>query len=197
MAYNIKRINKNTPLEGVFFFDTMVWLSILAPEFNKSNNRSDKYISFFDAVFNAPKAKIALSSLSVSEITNTYFRTVAVRMFEKETGTQVPHNEYKTKYRITDHFKNQYQIINDELLSRADSILYFEHDLTEEDFAESLKYPRLDFNDYCYFKMCYNYDINIVTDDSDFLVKGVPILTLNGRLIGEKDEILTKHLRPK
>tara|TARA_R110000744_G_scaffold88464_2_gene172465 strand:+ start:2124 stop:2711 length:588 start_codon:yes stop_codon:yes gene_type:complete len=195
MDFDIKRIEKNTPIKGVFFFDTMIWLSILAPEFSEDNSRMNKYIGFFDKVYNDPHSKIAVSSLSISELTNTYFRVVAVRMYEKENNTTVHHNEFKTKYRTTAHFKDQYQIICDEIDARSDSLIYVDHTLEQTDLVNAVNYPSLDFNDYCYYQICKNQGITIVTDDQDFFVEKLKVLTLNSRLMDRYYEELTKGLR--
>lgn len=192
MDYDIKRIDKTTPIKGVFFFDTMIWLDILAPKFSKDNNRKNKYISFFDKVNSSPSAKIAVSALSISEVTNTYFKTVAIRMYEKEENTKVLPNEFKTKYRPTEHFKNQYQIVCDEIEARADSLEFSNYTLKEADLTDAVNYPKLDFNDYCYYKMCQENSFTLVTDDGDFFVRNVPILTLNKRLIDKYHEELVK-----
>ena len=193
MDYDIKRIEKNTPSKGVFFFDTMIWLHILAPQFTKDNNRKNKYIAFFDKVFQDPGAKIAVSSLSISELTNTYFRNVAVRMYEKEHNTKVHPNEFKTKYRPSKHFMDQYQIVCDELDSRIHSLIFLEYALKESDLSEAVNYPKLDFNDYCYLQICKENNVTLVTDDGDFFVKGIPILTLNNELVGKYKMELMKR----
>lgn len=182
MKLNIERIQKSTSIKGVFFFDTMIWLNIVAPSFGGLNQREINYTNFFDKVYKGTSSKIAVSSVLFSELTNLYMRRVAVKLYETEENTTVNYNEYKTKYRPTQHFKEHYQIVCDEIESRSDSFVYCEDLASSYEATEACNYPKLDFNDFTYYQICRSSDYTLVTDDSDFYVKDIKILTLNDPL---------------
>lgn len=98
--------------------------------------------------------------------------------------------EFKTKYRSTKDFKNQYDIVCDEIGLRNDSFVYMDDHLSEKDISNAPQYPKLDFNDYKYFQCCKKEGITIVTDDEDFFVEDVTVMTQNKRLLDKYYETL-------
>jgi len=175
---NIKQIQKDTPIKGVFFFDTMIWINIISPSFDK-DNRFIKYISFFDKVYKDKYAKIAVSSLIISEIINLYLRKIALPLYAKSLKTDVHKIDYKKQFRISDHYKKHYALVCDEINARLESVVFTDDLLQEYDIIEASTYPKLDFNDFNYYKICKKKGYTLVTDDSDFYVNDISILTLN------------------
>ena len=50
MPYNISRIQNYTSSSGVFFFDTNIWIDVLAPKIGKISRRTKLYTNFFEKV---------------------------------------------------------------------------------------------------------------------------------------------------
>lgn len=181
MRYNIDFIKKDTSIKGVFFFDSNIWIDIIAPSFSE-NKHKEKYISFFEKVCKNKSSKIAICSVLISEIINVYLKRIALKIYEQENNTTVHYNEYKTKYRITQHFKDQYQIVCDEIDARSESFQYANDPIKNLDLLTASENSKLDFNDFIYYKICQENDFIMVTHDTDFDMKDISILTLNDRL---------------
>lgn len=181
MKYNIETIKKDTPIKGVFFFDTNIWIHVVAPTFS-SRSEAAKYISFFDKVFKSPSAKIAVSSVLVSEIINVYIKRIAFNLYQAESGTTISASDFKSRYRPTDHYLNHYEIICDEIDQRKDKFIFLPDPLERLSLNDAFASKRLDFNDYIFHKLCVESGTTFVTDDGDFLLPDIPILTLNQNL---------------
>lgn len=186
MPYNISRIQNYTSSSGVFFFDTNIWIDVLAPKIGKISRRTKLYTNFFEKVDKDSGGKIAVNKLLFSELINTYMHVIALRSYEEETGNKVPRNEFKTKYRPTQHYKDQYEIICDDIFSRSDSFEFVDFPYEKIDFSDVILYPKLDFNDYCYYKAVLENKVKLVTNDFDFFVEDIEILTLNDTLYNEQ-----------
>lgn len=186
MVYNISRLQNYTSTSGVFFFDTNIWIDFLTPKIGKISRTTQLYTNFFEKVVNDKGGKIAVNKLLFSELINTYMHVIAVRSFEEETGNKVPRNEFKTKYRPTQHYQDQYEIICDDIFSRSDSYEFIDYPDTSLDLQDAALFPKLDFNDYCYYKTIQENSIKLVTHDFDFFISDIEILTLNDRLFDEQ-----------
>lgn len=191
MSYNIDKIKPYTSVKGVFFFDTNIWINIVSPGFNE-DVFFDKYISFFEKVIDSEFAKIAVSPLLFSEIINLYLRRVAMPMYCEVNKKDIEPKDYKKLYRPTDDFKEQYSLICDEINQRKESFL-FVNDI-ESDFKEVSSFPKLDYNDFSFFKICLEQDYVLVTHDYDFLIENLKVHTLNSRLY---DDAFMKNLQMK
>lgn len=187
MNYNIELIQKDTPIKGVFFFDTNIWINVIAPKFSDSAD-SFKYASFFDKVFSSPSARIAMSSVLVSEIINLYIRRIAFKLYQDENHGKIPHSDFKSRYRPTEHYLNHYKIVCDEIDQRKDKFDYLPDPLQTMGLNEALAQKRLDFNDFVFHKLCQDHPVIFVTDDSDFFLPDIRILTLNHKLYKRKFE---------
>lgn len=188
MAYTIDTIKKDTPVKGVFFFDTNVWIHVIAPTFSNDTG-SNKYISFFDKVFEGKSTKIAVTSVLISEIINTYMRQVAFKLYMSEFNTTIDPKDFKSRYRSTLHYSEHYALVCDELDQRKDKFLYLADPLENFSFTEPQENQRLDFNDFIFHKLCSEQAITFVTDDGDFFLEDISILTLNQNLYKRQFEV--------
>ena len=182
MSYDVNKIQNYTSSKGVFFFDTMIWKMVISPTLGNIPRKERDYVNFFDRVIKDQSGQIAVSSLLFSEIINLYLRTVAMKMYEETQNVTIAPHEFKSRYRPTQHYKNHYRIICDELDIRSDSYVYLDHDLNDCEVSDAINFPSLDFNDYNYYKICKDREISIVTDDGDFFVPDIRILTSNDKL---------------
>ena len=192
MPYNIERIYKNTSVKGVFFFDANIWINILTTGEKSSTQMA--YCRFFENVCTNPSASIAVSPLLISEVINAYLRQIALPMYNEINNTTITTGRrFKSEYRLTEHYTTHLGIVCDEFDLRSLSFVY----LTDLQLqaSECLKYPKLDYNDFIYYKQCLEEGYKIVTDDIDFFVEDVQILTLNKKLLSKNHEELTKGLR--
>lgn len=187
MSYNIDLIQNYTSTSGVFFFDTNIWKLILTPKIGHDYKfKEEKYINFFERVIKDEGGKIAVNKLLLLELINTYMHVIAVKAFEEENNTIVPKNEFKTKYRPTQHYADQYEIICDDITARADSFIYYDIDTPDIDLNDAAKFTKLDFNDYCFYQTALKHDLILVTDDFDFFLDDLKILTMNKKLRDEQ-----------
>lgn len=187
MAYHIRNIDLAGLAKRRYFFDANLWLKILKPPFNLLP-RDKKYLDFFERFKNNPNhPKIVVTSLVLSEVTNRYLRDVTYPIFCKKNKVQAPDKSYyKEMYRpsqqfLTDYislledfkaFQNYYELVEDGLGS----------DVRQKDILTSPP-QSLDFNDNYFYQLAKKRQYIIVTDDKDFFVEDVEVLTYNNQLI--------------
>lgn len=188
MAYHISHLDNVTLQQQQYFFDANMWIKLLRPKFELSA-RDKKYMAFFQKFLKSPeKPKIAVTSLVLSEVINRIMREVAMRKYIMENAipeADVKPGFYKEVYRKTEHFKQQYDLLRDEIRGYADSCVFVSDSLGEEIPADDiLTHPlyHLDFNDAYYVLLAKKHGFPIVTDDGDFFVEDVRVLTYNDSL---------------
>lgn len=197
MAFNIVHLDYAKLKTRQYLFDANLWLKILRPPFDLSK-RDAKYISFFKK-FQTDDAgpRIALTSLILSEVINRLMRDYAMSKYLKENGIDrktISNRFYKETYRKTPHFKMHYDLLCDDI--KAFHNLY---DLVSDDLGKTIKSKHiissppagLDFNDNYYYQLAKKKNFSIITDDADFFVEDVEILTYNDVLYQKyKDTIV-------
>jgi len=177
-----------------YFLDANIWLKILAPK-NKLSYKDKGYLVFFERLVNNTKARIILPALVVSEVINRIIREVHfqkhIRAIKKTTPNFVPPDGYyKNIFRNSQDYKIAYNLICDDIKSYNTSI-----DLVNDEFGTTFKFKHvmsnpptsLDFNDYYYYNLCKKKGYFLVTDDKDFWVKDVEVVTMS-------DTLLNKHI---
>ena len=98
----------------------------------------------------------------------------------------MPKSYYKEVYRSSEQFRKDYISLCEDI--KAYQNLYklfsdgFGMEIRQKDILTSPPVS-LDFNDYYYYKMALQNNFTIVTDDKDFFVPDVEILTYNNQLI--------------
>lgn len=193
---NIKKLTQYTKVEPItYFIDAQVWIYSMN-SFEDKKWWEERYIKFFFDIIESdinPKPKILVSTLLISEIINTYLRQVA--MPEYKLFNDVSKNDsfnFKKDYRITNHYKNSYKQVCDDIFSYKESILFC-NDSSIISNAESIlkaDISAFDFNDYSYYLLCKEFSkdntIKILTNDGDFMVKDIDMITLNKDLLNLK-----------
>jgi hypothetical protein len=187
MPYNIRHIDNVGLLKKKYFFDANLWLKILRPKFNLTG-KDQKYLAFFEKFRNHPNhPQIAVTSLVLSEVINRYLREVTFNKFLKKNNVKNPHpSYYKEVYRISNEFVADYVSICEDI--KAYHNIYelvpdgLGDEIKQKDFLTSPP-TGLDFNDNYYYQLALKRSFTIVTDDKDFFVPDVEILTYNTQLL--------------
>ncbi len=192
MSFDIKKLTEVSPLkEKKYLIDANIWIKVISPKI-KPTNKDQKYCEFIEDLRNR-SCKIYLPALVISEVMNRLLREVHLPKLALKMGIDsenIPPNFYKeifrksTEYRsgyleIADDFNNFIRkgtdIINDSFGSK-DGVKF--RDVLGNNFNN-----RLDFNDNFYYQLAKKNNYTIITDDKDFLVKGVEVLTLSRTLL--------------
>jgi len=187
MAYNIVHIDRVSKLGPSYFFDANLWLKILKPPINLSK-RDIKYLNFVERFKNDPsKPKIIITSFLLSEVINRYLHDVSYKRFcVKQKQENPPKSYYKQVYRTSSDYKNDYINICDDIDAFSSIFTLVNDELgVKIDLSHVLQNPilSLDFNDQYYYLLAKLNGYPIVTDDGDFFVEDVEILTYNSVLI--------------
>jgi len=187
MGYNIRHIDNAGLQKRKYFFDANLWLKILKPPFNLTA-KEEKYLNFFERFKNSPvHPKIVITSLLLSEVINRYLRDVTYTKFIKKSGVSNPDKSYyKEVYRPSEQFRTDY-------ISLCEDIKAYQHyyELVSDGLGTDVKQKELltspphslDFNDHYYYRLALKHQYIIVTDDKDFFVPDVEVLTYNNQLI--------------
>lgn len=187
MAYKIRSIDNVSKLKQWYFFDANLWLKILKPPIDLSK-KDEKYLAFFERFKIDPiKPKIVVTSFLLSEVINRYIHDVSYQKFLKDNKVvNPPKSYYKQVYRPTQAFKNDFASICDDI----DTYSGFFHPISDDlgtniKLSQILQSPpaSLDVNDHFYYLLARLHGYPIVTDDGDFFVEDVEILTYNNQLI--------------
>lgn len=196
MAFDICKVQNHTNLDGnKYLLDANIWLKILSPH-NSKGAKDAIYTKFFSRLTSNNKAKIVLPALMVSEVVNRIIREIYMPKYLKREGIDpksITGGFYKEVYRKSEHFKTSYNLLADDIHNYHSSTV-----LINDGFGTTIKYKHvlsnppegLDFNDYYYYQLAKNNNYILVTDDGDFWVEGIKILTENFTLLSkQKDEI--------
>ena len=188
MAYDIKTLRNVSVQPKKYFFDTNIWLFKLN-EPATLNQYQKQYIDFFDNICKStlsPKPKIIITAILLSEIVNRYLRDVGFKIYCEENHLDKHNKElYKTNYRKSEQFNVDYTFICSEIKAYH-NFCDLQNDLFGSDVTLKvlLKNPNkgLDFNDSYYYHLSVKNNFSIVTNDSDFFVEDVEVITLNNTL---------------
>lgn len=172
-----------------YFLDANIWLKILNPKV-KASHKDKVYRNFFDSIISNSKSKIVLPSLVLSEVINRILREVHMGKYiakQKQLDPSFKEDSgfYKSVFRKTEDFRIAYNLVCDEIKNYHSSISLINDGLGSEfKFKHILKDPPsgLDFNDYYYYNICKKKGYVLVTDDKDFWVEDVMILTQSDTL---------------
>ncbi len=115
-----------------------------------------------------------------------YLRTIGMSKYANKVGVNVNNIDYKKEYRPSSEYSIEYEVL-------VDDIKYYHNamELIPDEFGtfiklrDLLKSPpkKLDFNDHYYFPLCKKNDYIMFTDDGDYSIGGVKIVTLNDNLL--------------
>ena len=140
----------------------------------------------FNPIIKNPKK--SRSALVLSEVINRYLRDVSFKKFCKKNhvADPPPPSYYKEVYRSSQQFQADYVSLCEDIKAYQN---YYElipdglaSDVKQKDILTSPP-VNLDFNDLYYYKLALKHGFVIVTDDKDFFVGDVEVLTNNNQLI--------------
>lgn len=199
MAYNIVHLDYAKLQTKLYLFDANLWIKILKPTFHQKP-RDEKYRKFFE-VFRKHDAnpKIALPALVLAEVINRLMREYAMNKYIQENKVEknlVTKGYYKEVYRNTEHFKTQYDLLCDDIKAFHNNYVLINDELGKTIMSKHIisSPPKgLDFNDNYYCMLAKKKNFSIITDDADFFVEDIEILTYNEALYQKhKDQIKPK-----
>lgn len=195
MSYSYSKASSHSVKDSEkYFLDANIWLKVLAPK-NKVTYKDKEYIKFFGKLLSNTKVRIIVPALVISEVINRIIREVYyqkhLRVVKKSTPTFTPPSDYyKNVYRNTMDYRIAYNLICDDIKSYNTSI-----DLVNDEFGSTFKFKHimsnpptsLDFNDYYYYNLCKKKNYILVTDDKDFWVEDIKVITMS-------ETLLNKHI---
>lgn len=198
MAYNYSKLDKIKAKDNCnYFLDANIWLKVLNPK-NNPTFKDKVYISFFDSITQNTKCKIVVPSLVLSEVINRIIREVHyqkhINKIKKTNPTFEPNSDYyKNVFRSSEEYRIAYMLLCDEIKNYHESITLISDGLGSDfKFKHILKDPPagLDFNDFLYYNICKKNNYTLVTDDKDFWVEDIEILT-------QSDSLYNKYIAIK
>lgn len=182
-----------------YFLDANIWLKILSPK-NNPSFKERAYLELFEKIIKNTKVRIVVPALVVSEVINRIIREVHYQKHINKIRKAQPDfnpdsSYYKNVYRPSLDYNVAYNMICDDLKSYNVSI-----DLINDEFGSSFKFKHvlsnpptsLDFNDYYYYNLCKKKDYFLVTDDKDFWVENVKVITMSETLLNKHIAYLKK-----
>ena len=192
MSYqNIKRLSHSRVEPIKYFIDANVWIYSMQNPNSLKNHYQKKYSDFFFDIIDSdldPQPKIILPSLLISEIINTYIRQIALP--EHKTSCGITGNfDFKRDYRPTQHYKDSFEQVCDDILGYKSSIDFISDDIIvrNPDIILTIPSTNFDYNDYIYYCMCQEISsktaLKMITNDSDMAVNDINILTENRTLL--------------
>jgi predicted nucleic acid-binding protein len=196
MPYKIKHLDNVTIDARHYLFDANLWIKILLPTYNKKP-RDEKYLGFFSKFkSNSKNPKIVLTTLIISEVMNRLLREYGMNylffranpqakaLFDNGTP-EYKRSFYKSVYRKDDHYKDTYKKLADEFRNYESLSVFVDDGFGKEvsiNDALTLLSKDLDFNDNYFVHLAKSRNYIIVTDDEDFFIEDVEIVTYNSTL---------------
>ena len=191
MAYNFSKVDFYSVKDNTnYFLDANIWLKILVPKIN-ATYKDKQYYNLFEQIIAKTKCKIVVPALVLSEVINRILRDVHMGKFISKLKKANPEFKpdsgfYKNVFRPSEEFIIAYTMVCYEIKNFHTSIQLIPDGLgTDFKFKHILSDPPkgLDFNDYFYYNICKKNNYTIITDDKDFWVEGVEIVTLSQTLL--------------
>lgn len=189
---NIQRLALATVQSTNYFADTNIWIYALQGD-GLLENWQKRYNDFFYNIIESnldPKPKVIMPTMLFSEILNTWLTKFAVNEYKTLRGIDSKANfSMKRDYRPTQHYRDNYEKICDDILSMKDSLIFIDDSSVVSHppkYISSAVDP-FDFNDYLYYQLCLDFQrtssLTILTNDSDFQIEDIPIITANRDLL--------------
>jgi predicted nucleic acid-binding protein len=181
VAYLIENITGIDPQDGkTYLFDTNIWLAVLEAYYNEHKYRN--YINFFDKIVNgvpAPNSRIALTAVLLSEIINRILRDIYYHEYLNDNGLEKDTSPYKTTYRKSAQYPIDVENICANIRAFHSKIDFISDNLNIYSCKKLIKNipPNLDFNDHIITKICKDQGLILVTNDSDFTIEDLHIIT--------------------
>jgi predicted nucleic acid-binding protein len=200
MAYSYSKANFYSLKDDTkYFLDANIWLKILQPKLD-SSTKDLEYRKLFEKIAENTKCKIVLPALILSEVINRILREVHMGKFvskmRKSSPSFAPDKHfYKNVFRISPEFKIAYSLVCDEIKNYHSTIELLNDGLgVDFKFKHILKdLPSgLDFNDHYYYQLCKKNNFVLITDDKDFWVEDIEIVTMSSSLLDRHIALLVK-----
>ena len=192
MAFLIEDINKYEAVEGgKYLFDANIWLAILDTNF--SNYYMRPYEALFEDIVTQKTirtARVVMPSLLLSEVLNRYMHDIFYKEFCRKnppSAGMVKHQHYKQVYRPSTEYGKDLAMACGGIgaFTQNNGISFLSDNLDKFTFKEIIKnIPRaLDINDHLFAKIAKAQGLIIVTNDGDFRVDDVTVVTGNPALL--------------
>lgn len=205
MAYSYSKASSHSIKNNdCYLLDANIWLKILSPKINPSY-KDKNYRDFFEKIVKNTKVRIVLPALIVSEVINRILRDVHynkhINKLKKNNPSFNPDTRYyKDVYRASEEYRIAYSLICDEIKNYATSI-----DLINDEFGSTFKFKHilkdppqsLDFNDYYYYNLCKKKGYILVTDDKDFWIENIKVVTMSKTLLDKGISLIVKKQQSK
>ena len=191
---NIQRLANATVRSTNYFVDANVWIYSIQGDV-VLNHWQKRYSDFFYGIIESsldPKPKIVMPTMLFSEVLNTWIKRFAMDEYQTQNPIDIGRKNpfsFKRDYRPTQHYKDNYEKICDDVTSMKDSILFINDStvVTNPPMYISPVVGPFDFNDYLYYQICREFQksspITILTNDGDFQISDIPIITANKTLL--------------
>jgi hypothetical protein len=194
MCYHISSTTNHHPTKGAkYLLDSNIWIDILTPK-NKPPEKQIRYRKFFSNLTKSENnVMIIVPALLISEVFNRILKEVCMKKYIRENKINfkdyiIPGDFYKNTYRPSVHYIASYKKLCDDLLSYANFI-----EFVNDGFNTSIPYTELltdlpvslDFNDFVYYTLAKKNGYFLVTDDKDFWIKDVQIITESSTLLSK------------
>jgi predicted nucleic acid-binding protein len=201
MAYNITSAKfYRLQAEKKYFLDANIWIFILSPS-NKPPHRIAKYLELFEEILKNSTVKIVVPSLLISEVINRIIKSVYYPEFLRKKGINIKdvnQEYYKDTFRPSQEYKDSYVMLTDDFIAYSENIELVNDGLgTEINYDDILVNPptNLDFNDNYYYSLALKRDYIVITDDKDFWVEGIKVVTQNTTLLDKQTAINIQEVR--
>lgn len=180
MADAAFRIDQHTFHAGdKLLFDTNVWVFIYGAQYRTPDKRARLYSAAYKRVVEVG-CRIFIDAIILSEFVN-----VLSRLTYHSLPAEKKPQDFKT-FRRSAAFKPVAKSISDACRRIVKSCTRIESGFTSIDVDELLnryKTGKSDFNDQILTHLCKRQGFTLVTDDGDFRVSGLKVLTANRRLL--------------
>ena len=166
----------NFTSEDKLFLDANIWLYLFGPR-KLGDHWVQIYSEVFERILNA-NSQIYVDVLVVSEFINAYART--------EWRTIAPHLRSFKDFRSSRGFKPVAEDITagvKQIVSHCTRIESGFTTLPMNDLLADYISGDFDFNDQVITDICKNNGFTLITNDSDFKIQEIPILTANQSLL--------------
>lgn len=171
--------------------DANVWIYSLQNWDDLTPWKDQYYQFFFDIIESKldPKPRILMPTLLLSEIVNTYLRKFAIPEYRMDNAIPPAENiDFKKDYRPTQHYKDSYEKIMDDIGGLHSSIEYVDDGTIADHTTLCNKSIGIfDYNDYLYYSLCKELNkarrVVLLTNDSDFQIRDIEIITGNRTLL--------------
>ncbi|PZR24444.1 MAG: hypothetical protein DI539_00260 [Flavobacterium psychrophilum] len=195
MSYHISSAKFYKLEKGAkYFLDANIWIFILSPP-NKPPHRIKQYLSLFDEILQDDSIKIVVPTLLISEVINRILKMVHYPDFLRKNGTSkadINQEYYKDVFRPSQAYKDSYAVLTDDFIAYSSSIELVNDGLgTEIDYSDILENPPtdLDFNDNYYYNLALKRNYIVISDDKDFWVENIKIITQNNTLLEKQNKV--------